>query len=43
MERLKEIGELREQIAACTDETELARLKQTLTERELAFPDPRTQ
>ncbi len=37
LERLKEIGELREQIAACTDDTELARLKQTLTQRELAL------
>ena len=37
LERLKEIGELREQIAACTEEAELVRLKQTLTERELAL------
>ena len=37
LERLNEIGELREQIAACTDEAELVRLKQTLTERELAL------
>lgn len=37
LERLKEIGELRERIAACTDESERARLKQTLAERELAL------
>ena len=37
VDRLKEIGELRGQIASCTDEEERKRLKKLLTERELAL------
>ena len=37
IERLKEIADLKAQIAECTDETRKAELKQTLTARELAF------
>lgn len=37
LERLKEIGELREKIAACPDETEKAGLKKALAEREIAL------
>jgi hypothetical protein len=37
VDRLKEIGELKEQIAACGDDTERKRLKKLLSERELAL------
>lgn len=37
VDRLKEIGHLKEQIAACTDETEKPRLEKALRERELAL------
>ena len=37
VDRLKEIGDLREQIEACTDEDERRRLKKLLSERELAL------
>ena len=37
LERLKEIGELRQKIASCTDEKEKAALKKTLAEREIAL------
>lgn len=37
VDRLKEIGELRYQIGACTDEAERRRLRKLLSERELAL------
>jgi len=37
VDRLKEIGELKQELEACTDEAEKARLKKTLSEKELAF------
>lgn len=37
VDRLKEIGELKGQIAACADEGERKRLKKLLSERELAL------
>ena len=37
VDRLKEIGELREKIKTCTDDSELARLLKQLRDRELAL------
>lgn len=37
VERLKEIGELKEKIKSCPDENERAKLVKTLHERQLAF------
>jgi hypothetical protein len=37
VERLKEIGELKEKIKTCTDETEKKKLSKILQEKELAF------
>lgn len=37
IDRLKEIADLRSEIADCTDETRKAELKRTLAVRELAF------
>ena len=37
VDRLREIGELREKIAICADETEKSQMLKTLRERELAL------
>jgi hypothetical protein len=37
VDRLKEIGELKQKLETCADETEKARLKKALSEKELAF------
>jgi hypothetical protein len=37
VDRLKEIGELKEKLAVCSDKAEMVRLKKTLSEKELAL------
>lgn len=37
VDRLREVAEVREKIAGCTDDTEIAKLKKLLNERELAL------
>ena len=37
IDRLKEIGQLKEKLAACTDESEKAKLNKTLNEKQLAL------
>lgn len=37
VDRLKEIGEIRQQIASCTDKAEKEKLKKSLSEKELAL------